>query len=94
MRDFAVAAFAHVGIQEWQRYVTTDERFRRPAEVDMLIGDASKAARNLGWRPTVAFDQLVAMMVDNDLREVAKENSLSLAGISDTPTQPTAAQRG
>ena len=51
VRDFAVAAFAHVGIQEWQRYVTTDERFLRPAEVDMLIGDASKATRNWGGVP-------------------------------------------
>jgi GDPmannose 4,6-dehydratase len=94
VRDFVSAAFAHVGIHDWQQRVKTDERYMRPAEVDMLIGDASKAARNLGWQPKIAFDQLVAMMVDNDLREVAKENSLSLAGISDTPTQPTAAQRG
>ena len=60
----------------------------------MLIGDASKATRKLGWRPRVTFEQLMAMMVDNDLREVAKANDLSLAGITDTPTQPTAAQRG
>jgi GDP-D-mannose dehydratase len=94
VRDFAVAAFAHVGIQDWQRYVTTDERYMRPAEVDMLIGDASKAMRKLGWRPKVSFEQLVAMMVDNDLREVAKANDLSLAGITDAPAEPTATQRG
>jgi GDPmannose 4,6-dehydratase len=94
VRDFAVAAFAHVGIQDWQRYVTTDERNMRPAEVDMLIGDASKATRNLGWRHRVTFEQLVAMMVDNDLHEVAKAHDLSLAGIADAPAQPTATQRG
>jgi GDPmannose 4,6-dehydratase len=59
----------------------------------MLIGDASKATRKLGWRPTVSFEQLVAMMVDNDLREVAKANERSLSGITDTSTQPTATQR-
>ena len=89
-----MAAFAHVGIQDWQQYMTTDERFMRPAEVDMLIGDARKATRKLGWRPTVSFEQLVAMMVDNDLREVAREHDLSLTGITDPSTQPTAAQRG
>jgi GDPmannose 4,6-dehydratase len=94
VRDFVAAAFAHVGIQDWQRYVKTDERFMRPAEVDLLIGDASKAARNLGWRPKVTFEQLVAMMVDNDLREVARENDLALVDVDNTPTQPTAAQRG
>jgi len=94
VRDFVAAAFAHVGIPEWQRYVKTDERYLRPAEVDLLIGDASKATRKLGWRPKVTFEQLVAMMVDNDLREVARENDLSLADAADTPTQPTAVQRG
>jgi GDPmannose 4,6-dehydratase len=94
VRDFVAAAFAHAGIEEWQRYVTTDERYLRPAEVDVLIGDASKAMRKLGWRPTVTFEQLVAMMVDNDLREVAKAHDLSLAGVADTPTQPTATQHG
>jgi GDPmannose 4,6-dehydratase len=94
VRDFVTAAFAHVGIQDWRRYAKTDERFMRPAEVDLLIGDAGKAARNLGWRPKVTFEQLVAMMVDNDLREVARENDLALADVDNTPTQPTAAQRG
>jgi GDPmannose 4,6-dehydratase len=93
VRDFVAAAFSHVGIQDWQRYVKTDERFMRPAEVDLLVGDASKATRNLGWRPTVTFEQLVAMMIDSDLREVARENDLTLVDADNTPTQPTAAQR-
>jgi GDPmannose 4,6-dehydratase len=98
VRDFVAAAFAHVGIHDWQGYVTTDERYLRPAEVDLLIGDASKAERQLGWRPLVTFEQLVAMMVDHDLREVAKEHSLSLedtpAASADVGAQSTAAPRG
>jgi hypothetical protein len=55
----------------------------------LLIGDASKAARNLGWRPKVTFEQLVAMMVGNDLREIAREHDLSLPESADAPIQPT-----
>jgi GDPmannose 4,6-dehydratase len=79
VRDFVAAAFAHVGIDDWQRYVRTDERFMRPAEVDLLIGDARKAQRQLGWRPQVPFERLVAMMVDSDLGEVARAHDLSLS---------------
>src|SRR6476620_6071779 len=67
IRDFLDAAFAHVGIDEWAPYVRQDERFMRPAEVDLLIGDASKARDVLGWKPQVTFPELVAMMVDADL---------------------------
>ena len=63
------AAFGAVGIDEWQRYVHQDPAFFRPAEVDLLLGDASKARDRLGWKPTVSFDQLIAMMVDSDLAE-------------------------
>ena len=62
-------AFARVGIQDWTRYVHQDPRFFRPAEVDLLIGDAAKARERLGWKPTVGFAELVAMMVDSDLAE-------------------------
>lgn len=67
IRDFLDAAFAHVGIADWERYVRQDPQFMRPAEVDLLVGDASKARDILGWRPTVSFGELVAMMVDADL---------------------------
>jgi GDPmannose 4,6-dehydratase len=67
IRDFLDAAFAHVGIDDWAPYVRQDERFMRPAEVDHLIGDASKARDVLGWKPKVSFPELVAMMVDADL---------------------------
>jgi len=59
-------AFKHVGL-DYQKYVRTDPRFIRPAEVDLLIGDASKAREKLGWTPAVSFEQLVEMMVDADL---------------------------
>ena len=62
-------AFSHVGL-DWHDYVTLDERFVRPAEVDLLIGDRSKAEAKLGWTPTVGFEQLVQMMVDSDLERL------------------------
>ncbi len=70
VRDFVIAAFASAGINDWERYVETDPRFLRPAEVDYLIGDASKAHQQLGWRPRVTFDELVNMMVEHDLQLV------------------------
>ena len=63
------AAFAHVGITDWAPYVKQDPAFMRPAEVDLLIGDPSKAKDVLGWQPQVDFQQLVGMMVENDLAE-------------------------
>ncbi|HEV7236260.1 MAG TPA: GDP-mannose 4,6-dehydratase, partial [Ktedonobacteraceae bacterium] len=70
VRDFVIAAFASAGINDWERYIETDTRFLRPAEVDYLIGDASKAHQQLGWRPRITFDELVSMMVENDLQLV------------------------
>ena len=62
-------AFAHAGL-DWHDHVKMDERFVRPAEVDLLIGDRSKAENELGWTPTVGFEQLVQMMVDSDLERL------------------------
>jgi GDPmannose 4,6-dehydratase len=67
VRDFVEAAFAHVGIEDWSRHVRQDPRFMRPAEVDLVVGDASLAREVLGWKPTVSFRELVEMMVDSDL---------------------------
>ncbi len=67
IRDFLDAAFAHVGVEDWTPYVRQDKAFMRPAEVDRLVGDAGKARDVLGWRPRVAFDELVALMVEADL---------------------------
>ena len=66
VREFCERAFARAGL-DWERYVKVDERFYRPAEVDLLIGDSSKARRELGWEPSYTFDQLVDEMVDADL---------------------------
>jgi GDPmannose 4,6-dehydratase len=67
VRDLLDLAFARVGIDDWTPYVREDPRLRRPAEVDELVGDASKAREVLGWKPRVSFAELVAMMVDADL---------------------------
>jgi len=71
VREFLDVVFDRLEL-DWQEHVETDPRYYRPAEVDLLLGDASKARRVLGWQPTVDFGQLVAMMVDADW-ELAKE---------------------
>ncbi|MBK6305774.1 MAG: GDP-mannose 4,6-dehydratase, partial [Gemmatimonadetes bacterium] len=70
--EFVQAAFAHVNL-EWERYVSLDEKYLRPSEVDHLLGDASKAREKLGWSPTVSFEGLVSMMVDADLKVAERE---------------------
>jgi GDPmannose 4,6-dehydratase len=74
IRELLDVAFARVGIDDWSRYVELDKRFLRPAEVDLLIGDATKARSLLGWEPTVPFERLVHMMVDADL-ELARSQA-------------------
>ena len=71
VREFCELAFAHVGL-DWREYVKTDPKFERPAEVDYLVGDASKARQKLGWKPTGDFEGLVHMMVDADLALVER----------------------
>jgi len=73
VQEFVDKAVDHAGLDGWEQYVRQDPKFFRPAEVDLLIGDSSKAKRVLGWEPEVGFDELVEMMVDNDLKlEAAK----------------------
>ena len=62
-------AFAHVGLN-WRDYAVQDQRFMRPAEVDLLVGDPSKAKRALGWAPEVGFEELIGMMVEADLKKL------------------------
>ncbi len=69
IRDLLDVAFTHVGIADWTSLVVQDPRFLRPAEVDLLVGDAAKARDVLGWAPKVSFEELVRMMVDYDLQE-------------------------
>jgi GDPmannose 4,6-dehydratase len=72
IRDLLDVAFAAAGIGDWSGHVRQDQQFVRPAEVDLLVGDSTKARETLGWQPTVSFEQLVTMMVENDLREQAE----------------------
>jgi GDPmannose 4,6-dehydratase len=73
VEEFLERAFAEVGISDWRRYVRQDPRFMRPAEVDLLIGDATKARTQLGWAPEVDFPTLVKIMMQHDLKiETAK----------------------
>jgi GDPmannose 4,6-dehydratase len=67
VRELVEVAFGHVGL-DWQKYVRLDPSLIRPAEVDHLVGDASKARKELGWAPTLDFRGLVEMMVDADMK--------------------------
>ena len=73
VREFLEAAFGRLGL-DWREYVVHDSRYERPSEVDLLLGDASKARRELDWEPKVKFADLVAMMVDADL-DIAKREA-------------------
>jgi GDPmannose 4,6-dehydratase len=77
VREFTEATFARLGL-DWQQHVEIDPRYFRPSEVDLLLGDAGKAHRELGWRPRVGFDELVRMMVDADLRLAEAEKRAGL----------------
>jgi GDPmannose 4,6-dehydratase len=66
VREFCEEAFSHVGL-DWREYVKVDEKYFRPAEVDVLLGDATKARRTLGWEPKVTFRELARLMVEADL---------------------------
>ncbi len=79
VKDFLAAAFGRADL-DWQDYVSIDERYLRPTEVDHLLGDPAKAADELGWTPTVSFDELVAMMVEHDLELARQERTLIDAG--------------
>jgi GDPmannose 4,6-dehydratase len=80
VRQLVETAFGHAGL-DWQKYVRIDPTLLRPAEVDHLIGDASKARRILDWKPSVTFDQLVGMMVDADLARQRGEHRTDQATI-------------
>jgi GDPmannose 4,6-dehydratase len=72
VQEFVEIAFDRVGL-DWRKYVVIDPRFVRPAEVDLLLSDPSKAKRQLGWHPDVSFEQLVTMMVESDLAIAARQ---------------------
>ena len=68
VREFLDEAFGRMDM-DWKKYVEIDPRYYRPAEVDLLLGDASKAEKNLNWKPKVQFKELVHMMVDADVKK-------------------------
>src|SRR3990167_10024122 len=72
--EFVQEAFSVAGLSDWKKYIKTDPRFMRPAEVHVLKGKADKAKKILGWQPTVTFKQLVKMMVDADLKRLQKNS--------------------
>jgi GDPmannose 4,6-dehydratase len=69
VREFLELAFGHMSL-DWQKHVEIDPRYFRPAEVDLLMGDASKARKHLGWEPKTNFQDLVKLMVDEDIRRL------------------------
>jgi GDPmannose 4,6-dehydratase len=71
VRVLCKAAFGYLNL-DWQEFVVQDPKFYRPAEVDLLVSDPSKARQALGWEPTVSFDELIHMMVDADLKALKK----------------------
>jgi GDPmannose 4,6-dehydratase len=74
VRDLVEVAFGHAGL-DWRKHVRLDPKLLRPAEVEHLIGDSSKARRQLGWQPAVDFASLIKMMVDADLERVSAARS-------------------
>jgi GDPmannose 4,6-dehydratase len=72
VREFLEEAFRHVGL-DYKKYVEFDSRYLRPAEVDLLIGDASKAKKKLGWKPKTSFKELVKIMVDADIEDLDRK---------------------
>jgi GDPmannose 4,6-dehydratase len=78
VQEFVEIAFAHAGL-DWKKHVVIDPKFIRPAEVDLLLSDPSRAKQELGWKPTVSFEQLVKMMVDSDLAIARQQKVLRAA---------------
>ncbi len=72
VKEFVEIAFSHVGL-DWKKYVVVDKNFFRPAEVENLLGDPTKAKQKLGWAPKVSFEELVSMMVDEDIKRLSKK---------------------
>jgi len=83
VREFCEVAFGHVGL-DWQKYVVVDPKFFRPTEVELLLGDASKAKKLLGWEPTTKYHDLVKLMVDSDLALLKSGKG----GVVDPETHP------
>jgi len=70
VKEFLEEAFNYTGFSDWQNYVEIDPRYLRPAEVEVLVGNASKAKEKLGWQPKIKFKELARIMIDSDFREL------------------------
>lgn len=75
VKEFAQIAFNYAGL-DWEKFVKTNKKYLRPNEVEHLLGDSSKARKNLKWKPKVSFTDLVKLMVDYDINEAKKEYTL------------------
>ena len=73
LKDFLSLSFEQIGVNNWEKYVKQDERFMRPAEVNYLKGDSTKAKDILGWTPTTSFDEMIKRMVENDINKLTTE---------------------
>ena len=73
IKEFLDLAFQHIGVTDWKNYVEQDPRFMRPAEVDLLRGDSTKAYNELGWKPKTSFKELVGKMVKGDIEKIKNE---------------------
>ncbi|MBT5170634.1 MAG: GDP-mannose 4,6-dehydratase [Opitutales bacterium] len=78
VKDFVIETFDRLGM-DWEQYVNYDKRYERPAEVELLIGDPAKAKKQLGWEPKVKFKELVAIMVDADMKLAEDEAKIKAA---------------
>jgi GDPmannose 4,6-dehydratase len=83
VREFVEKVFQRLGL-DYQKYVVIDPKYFRPTEVDVLLGDSTKAKQRLGWNPKVGFDQLIDMMIAADMEQAGKEKTLCEAGYSST----------
>jgi hypothetical protein len=90
VREFVQTAFSHVDL-DWKEFVRHDARYERPAEVDLLMGDASKAKKILNWEPKVRFHELVRIMVNADMELLSRETSVRCREL--WPRSPTAVRR-
>ena len=93
VRNVCEAAFAHVDL-DYRDHVVTDPKFLRPAEVDRLLGDSSRAREDLGWRPNVSFEQLVAMMVDADMERLWQQKESSRKSSSASSKRASTSSNG
>lgn len=76
IRDLVKIAFKEIGIDDWEKYIKTDPKFIRPTDVDVLLGDASKAKKILGWELKVSFEEMIKKMVQSDLKRVESEKKV------------------